>query len=130
MELMNELAACESAMSPPVRQQCAATVTLLIAPFAPFAAEELWALMGRPGPVFKQPWPRFDENLAREEALEIPVQVNGKLRSKITVPNGSSDDEQKAAALADDRIRQLTEGKQVVKTIVVSGKLVNLVVKG
>jgi len=60
MELMNELTACEAGMSAKVRQECAATVTLLIAPFAPFAAEELWTLMGRPGPVFKQQWPRFD----------------------------------------------------------------------
>jgi leucyl-tRNA synthetase len=130
MELMNELTACEAGMSAKVKQECAATVTLLIAPFAPFAAEELWTLLGRPGPVFKQSWPKFDEELAREEALEIPVQVNGKLRSKVTVPNGSSDDEQKAAALADERIRQWIDGKQVVKMIIVPGKLINLVIKG
>jgi leucyl-tRNA synthetase len=130
MELMNELAACESGMSPAVRQDCASTVTLLLAPFAPFAAEELWTLIGRQGPVFKQPWPKFDADLAREEALEIPVQVNGKLRSKVTVPNGSSQEEQQAAAMADDRIRQLIEGKQIVKTVVVPGKLINLVIKG
>jgi leucyl-tRNA synthetase len=128
MELLNELSASESGMSRKARQECAATLTLLLAPFAPFAAEELWALMGRQGPVFKQPWPKFDEDLAREEALEIPVQVNGKLRSRVTVPNGSSREDQQAAAMADSRIRQLIEGKQIVKTIVVPGKLINIVV--
>lgn len=116
-------------MSPAVRKQCAETVTLLLAPFAPFAAEELWEITGHQGPVFKQQWPAFDENLAREEALEIPVQVNGKLRSRITVPNGSSKEEQEKAALADEKIQQNLAGKTVVK-VINTGKLINIVIKG
>jgi leucyl-tRNA synthetase len=129
MELMNELHACEAQMSAAVRRQCAEAVTLLLAPFAPFAAEELWELTGHQGPVFKQPWPAFDENLAREEALEIPVQVNGKLRSRITAPAGSSKEEQEKAALADGKIQQNLAGKTIVK-VIHTGKLINLVVKG
>jgi leucyl-tRNA synthetase len=128
MELMNELHACEPQMSPSIRRQCAATVTLLLAPFAPFAAEELWAITGHAGPVFKQPWPACDEDLARDEALEIPVQVNGKLRSRITVPNGSSKDEQEKTALSDEKIIAFLDGKTPVK-VINTGKLINIVIK-
>jgi leucyl-tRNA synthetase len=129
MELMNELQAVEAGLSGGVRQQCAETITLLIAPFAPYAAEELWALMGKPGPVFKHPWPGYSEELAREEMLEIPVQVNGKLRSRVMVPHGVTDEELKRVALEDEKVRAHTAGKTVVKVIVVPGKLVNIVVK-
>ena len=130
MEMMNELQAAEAGLSPAVRKECAGLVTLLIAPFAPFAAEELWQLMGRTGPVFKQAWPEWSDELAMEEALEIPVQVNGKLRARISVPHGSSEDEVKAAALADSHVLAHTSGKAVVKAIYVQGKMLNLVVKG
>ncbi len=130
MELLNELQACEAGLSPAVRQECATKLTLLLAPFAPFVAEELWETMGHAGPVFKQGWPVFDADLAREESLEIPVQVNGKVRGRVTVPNGSAKEEQEQAALADARIQTLIAGKEIVKIIVVPGKLVNIVVKG
>ena len=129
MELMNELQAVEAGLSGGVRQQCAETITLLIAPFAPYAAEELWTLMGKPGPVFKCPWPSYSEELAREEMLEIPVQVNGKLRSRVMVPHGISEEELRRVALEDEKVRAHTAGKTVVKVIVVPGKLVNIVVK-
>ncbi|MBE0657419.1 MAG: leucine--tRNA ligase [Bryobacteraceae bacterium] len=130
MEMMNELLAAEPGLSPAVRKECAEKVTLMIAPFAPFAAEELWQLMGRTGPVFKQAWPKWSDELAMEEALEIPVQVNGKLRARVSVPHGSSEDEVKAAALADANVQAHTAGKTVVKAIYVQGKMLNLVVKG
>jgi leucyl-tRNA synthetase len=129
MELMNELQSVEAGLSGGVRQQCAETITLLIAPFAPYAAEELWALMGKPGPVFKHPWPSYSEELAREQMLEIPVQVNGKLRSRVLVPHGVSEEELKRVALEDEKVRAHTAGKTAVKVIVVPGKLVNIVVK-
>ena len=129
MELMNELQSVEAGLSPAVRRDCSEKVTLLIAPFAPYAAEELWSLLGHAGPVFKQSWPEFDEALAREELLEIPVQVNGKLRGRITVPHETSKEDLEKAALADEKVQAAIAGKTVVKVIVVPGKLVNLVVR-
>jgi leucyl-tRNA synthetase len=130
MELLNELVACEAGLSAAARRECARVVTLLLAPFAPFAAEELWTLQGNQGPVFKQAWPEFNAALAAEDTIEIPVQVNGKLRTKVMVPAGASRDEQQAAALADARVKPYTEGKTIAKVIVVANKLVNIVVKG
>jgi leucyl-tRNA synthetase len=129
MELMNELHALEADLSPAIRKDCSEKVTLLIAPFAPYAAEELWSLLGKTGPVFKQSWPAFDEDLAREEMLEVPVQVNGKLRGRITVAHGASKETLEKTALADDKVLASLAGKTVVKVIVVGEKLVNIVVK-
>jgi leucyl-tRNA synthetase len=129
MELLNELHSVEAGLSPKVRQECAEKVTLLLAPFAPFAAEELWQLLGHAGPVFKQAWPKWDDALAKEAALEVPVQVNGKLRGRVIVPHGTTEEELKQAALADAKIQPLLAGKTIVKVIVVGTKLVNLVVK-
>ena len=74
-------------------------------------------------------WPVFDEQLARKDELEIAVQVNGKLRGRVVLSAEASEDETRAAALADERVRAWTEGKQVVKTVVVPGRLVNVVVR-
>jgi leucyl-tRNA synthetase len=101
---------------------------LLLSPFAPHLAEELWSALGNAGTLAYQPWPPFDLNLAKADEIEVPVQVNGKLRSKLQVPAGFDEDTLRAAALADERIRGLLEGKQVRKVIVVAGKLVNIVV--
>jgi leucyl-tRNA synthetase len=101
---------------------------LLLSPFAPHLAEELWQALGHTETLAYEPWPRYDPALAREDVIEVPVQVNGKLRSKLTVPADIDEAALKAAALADERIRELTEGKQVRKVIVVPRKLVNIVV--
>lgn len=130
MELLNALQAAEAGLSPSVRQEIAAKLTLLLAPFAPYAAEELWAAIGRTGPVFRQSWPAFDPELAREEALEIPVQVNGKLRGRITAAHGSTKEEQEALALADEKVQAFIAGRPIVKVITLPGKLVNIVIKG
>ena len=129
MELTNEVYRLEAGLSPAARKEIAEKMTLLLAPFAPFAAEELWEMMAQPGPVFQQPWPAFDPDLAKEAGLEIPVQVNGKLRSRITVPHGTPKEEQEKRALADDKVKAHTDGKQIVKIITVPDKLVNIVVK-
>lgn len=105
------------------------SLVLLLAPFAPFLAAELWEQLDYGGQIIRQPWPVADEELAKEDALEIPVQANGKLVTVITVPTGSDDAVVKAAALADPKVIARVEGKTVVKVIVVPGKLVNLVVK-
>ena len=86
--------------------------------------------MGGEGPVFRQSWPTFDAALAKEDEAELPVQVNGKLRGRIRVPFGADNGLVEQRALADDKIQQFTQGKQVVKIIVIPDKLVNVVVKG
>ncbi len=104
------------------------TFVLVLSPFAPHLAEELWAALGHAHTLAYEPWPGYDEALTRAEAIEVPVQVNGKLRSKVTVPAESDEATLRATALADERIRELIAGKQVRKVIVVPGKLVNIVV--
>jgi leucyl-tRNA synthetase len=130
MELVNELYACETELTPPVIADVLEKLTLLLGPFAPYVAEEMWEDMGRTGPVFKQQWPAFDEELAREEGAEVVLQVNGKVRSKVTVPFGTGKADLEKIALEDDRIQTFVAGKQIVKIVVVPDKLVNIVVKG
>ena len=129
MELVNELTAHEADISAGVMAQVLEKLVLLLGPFAPYLAEELWEELGRTGPVFRQAWPTFDPELAREEETEIVIQINGKVRSRLLVPNGTATEELQARALADPRVRQLTDGRQVVRVIVVPDKLVNIVVR-
>ena len=102
---------------------------LLLSPFAPHLAEELWQLLGHKKTLAYEPWPTYDEVLTKDAEIEIPVQILGKLRSKVIVPAGSDQATIVTAARADARIAELLSGKEVVKTIVVPGKLVNFVVK-
>ncbi len=134
MILVNEITAREAAMesgqiAPAVMRDVLCGLVLLLAPFAPFLAQELWAIQGGEGPVFRAQWPAVDLELAREDELAVPVQINGKLVVVITVPAESDEDALKAAALADDKVQARLSAKTLVKTIVVRGKLVNLVVK-
>jgi len=134
MILVNEIAASEAAMdgdeiSPAAIAEVFRGLILLLAPFAPFFAAEMWEQIGGEGVVFRTQWPVANPELARESEVEIPVQVNGKLVNVVKVPAGSDDDAVKAAALADEKAKVRLEGKTVVKVIVVPGKLVNLVVK-
>jgi leucyl-tRNA synthetase len=103
----------------------------LLHPFAPHLAEELHAKLGGGDDVSTlayEPWPKFDPALLVEETIEIPVQVNGKLRDKIVVPAGASQAELEAAALASEKVRQFMGAKPVRKVIVVPKRLVNIVV--
>jgi leucyl-tRNA synthetase len=102
---------------------------LVLAPFAPHIAEELWQSLGRRASLAYEPWPEYDPALIAEETVELAVQVNGKVRAKITVPAGASQEECVAAAKADPKIAAALAGKTVVKEIVAAGRLVNLVVK-
>ncbi len=130
MELVNELYASESELTPPVIADVLEKLTLLLGPFAPYLAEEMWEQMGRTGPVFRQPWPQFDEELAKEDSAEVVLQVNGKVRSRLLVPIGTSREDLEKAAMKDEKLRPFIDGKQIVKVIVVPDKLVNIVVKG
>ncbi len=101
---------------------------LLLSPFAPHLGEELWHALGHPETLAYEPWPKYDPALTKADEVEVPVQINGKVRHRLTVPAGIDQAALKEAALADDRVRELTQGKQVRKVIVVPGKLVNIVV--
>ncbi len=102
---------------------------LLLAPFAPYLAHELWEMLGEKGSLLRAPWPKYDPALAKEEEIEYPVQVNGKLRSIIIVPADAPKELVLERALADEKIKAAIAGKQVVKVIFVPGKLVNIVVR-
>ena len=104
-------------------------VLLLLAPFAPYLAHELWEMLGEKGSLLRAPWPKYDPALAKEDEIEIPVQVNGKLRGRIVVPADSTEDAIREAALADEKVKAAIAGKQIVKVIVVPGKLISIVVR-
>jgi leucyl-tRNA synthetase len=129
MELVNDLYAEEARLSDATVGAVLEKLTLLLGPFAPYLAQEIWDLLGREGPVFREAWPLYDADLAKEQEAEIVVQVNGKLRSRISAPFGTPEDVLKARALADPKVRVFLDGKQVVKVIVVPDKLVNIVVR-
>jgi len=103
---------------------------LIIAPFCPHLADELWSKLGYQESIHLQPWPEYDENVARAETVEIVLQINGKVRDRLDVPAGITAAEMEQVALASDKVKNLIDGKQVVKVIPVPGKLVNIVVKG
>lgn len=105
------------------------TLLKLVCPFAPHVAEELWSMLGETSVLSLESWPEYDENKTQESSVQIAVQVNGKLRATISLP---VDCEQQLAidtALADEKVQKAVEGKNIVKTIVVKNKIVNLVVK-
>ena len=134
MELVNELQNADAQLtsgevSAPVARELLRNLVLLLAPFAPFLAAELWAQLGGEGDVLRAPWPKSAPELAREDEIEIPVQINGKLISVVKVAAGSGGKIIEAAALADERVQSRTAGKTLAKVIVVPGRAVNLVVK-
>lgn len=101
----------------------------MVSPLAPHIAEELWSRLGHAVTITFEPFPTFDERLLVDDTVELPVQINGKVKARVEVPADASQDDIQAAAMADARVAELTEGKQVVKVIVVPGRMVNLVVK-
>jgi leucyl-tRNA synthetase len=134
MELVNDLQAADAQLASgevpaPVVREALMTLVLLLAPFAPFLAAELWEELGGEGSILRAPWPKSDPDLVKEDQIEIPVQINGKLASVVTVLAGSDEATIKAAALADAKIAARLDGRAAAKIIVVPGKLVNLVVK-
>jgi leucyl-tRNA synthetase len=134
MELVNEIYSAEDARAAggipsSLILDVQRNIALLLAPMAPYLAHELWEMTGETSNLLKAPWPKYDAALAAEDEIEIPVQVNGKLRGLVVVPAGASDDQVEHAALADEKVKLAVAGKQIVKKIVVPGKLVNIVVR-
>jgi leucyl-tRNA synthetase len=127
MELANEMGAAEGNESPEAMRFSAETLVLLLSPFSPHIAEELWEALGGKGNALEQPWPSWDEEAAREEEIELVIQVNGKVRAKLMIQAGLEDEEIKETALGEQRIKDMIGGKSVRKIIVVRGKLVNIV---
>jgi len=101
----------------------------ILAPFAPHFAEEQWSLFGLGYSIFNQEWPKFDAKALVKDEVEIAIQVNGKIKAKINVPTDLDEEGIKAASLANENVIAATEGKNIVKVIVIKGRLVNIVVK-
>ena len=112
-----------------ISKQVAETFVLLLSPFAPHIAEELWEKLGHQSTLAYQPWPEYDEKFLVKDETEVVIQINGKLRYKLTLPVGLDRETTQQKALAVDRIQEMIEGKQIVKVIVVPDKLVNIVVR-
>jgi leucyl-tRNA synthetase len=112
-----------------INRDWAEKFVLILSPFAPHIGEELWQRLGHDGTLSYHAWPSHDESLLVEDTIEIPVQVNGKLRSRVSVPAGADQAAMLEAAKADPKVAENIDGKTVVKEIAVPGKMVNLVVK-
>jgi leucyl-tRNA synthetase len=107
---------------------CMEAFVLTLAPMAPHICEELWLILGHKESLAYEPWPEYDERFTREQTVEYPIQVNGRLRSRLTTPASATEEDLKQAALADAKVQRYIEGSTVRKIIVVSGKLINIVV--
>jgi leucyl-tRNA synthetase len=134
MELVNELMGqepLEVEVRPAILKMVLSILVVMISPFAPHVADEMYEMLGNQGGVTSPAlgWPPFQEDLAREEQVEVIVQINGRLRGKILIEDDLSEDETKGKALGDPRIAQLVAGKEVMKIVVVPKKLVNIVLR-
>jgi leucyl-tRNA synthetase len=137
MELVNELYAHEENVQKGTEPPAPASLmfdvqrdlVLMLAPFAPYVAAELWETLGQTSNLLRESWPKFDPALAKEDEVEMAVQVNGKIRARITVPADATEEQIKVVALADEKVQSAIAGKEIVKVLVVKGRLVNIVVK-
>jgi len=132
MELVNLLEKQEplnAELSPVILKRILEVAVLMVSPMTPHIAEEMWEMLGNQGGIARAKWPRYREDLTREEQFEVIIQINGRLRGKILVEDGMSDDETVEKALRDERINVLIGGKPVAKTVVVPKKLINIVLR-
>jgi leucyl-tRNA synthetase len=127
-ELLNQLRGIKGTPDPAVLRETLETVLRVLSPIVPHFAEELWERLGHETTIFGAGWPEADADVAREEELQMPVQVNGKVRAHIVVAPDASHDGIEAAALRDEHVRKWTDGKTVRKIIVVPNKLINIAV--
>ncbi len=136
MELVNELYAYEDSVhhgEPAAPRSLMADVqpklVLMLAPFAPYLAHELWEMLGESSDLLRAPWPQYDPALAKEEEVEIAIQVNGKIRSRIVVPADATEDQVRELALTDEKVKAAVTNREILKVLVVKGRLVNIAVK-
>ncbi len=130
MELANEITAFEPKNDEEwsIFKFAIEKLLLLLSPFSPHISEELWDALGNKPSIFEQKWPEWDDESAKEDMIELVVQVNGKLRSKIIIAAGIPDDEIKKITFEDNRVREIIGSKTIKKVIIVKGKLVNIVI--
>jgi len=130
MELINEALAFNPVDNDDstVARYSVQQVILLLSPFAPHIAEELWKEIGNQKSIFSETWPEWDESITREDEIELVIQINGKVRSKVMIQAGLDDEVIKEKAFSEPKIQELIKDKTPIKVIVVKGKLVNLVV--
>ncbi len=131
MELTNEIYSCEpleQGARPEVRKEVLELLTLMLAPMTPHIAEEMWEMLGHSKGLWTAAWPAANPDLAKEDEVEVPVQVNGKLRGKLKVAVGTKQDDLVALAKGEPAVAQHLDGKRIVKVVYVPDKLLNLVV--
>ncbi len=134
MELVNEINAADAAMAdgkvpPAVIASLLDNLVLLLAPLAPYITAELWQELGHTGSILRHPWPVYNAELAKEDEIEIPVQVNGKLKAVVTVPTDATREQIEHIVLSNEKVQKAITGKEMIKLIVVPGKLLNILVK-
>jgi len=138
MELVNHLytfrswwesSGANDAAAPSVAREAIETLALLLTPFAPHVAEEMWRNLAHECTADRTPWPGFEESLTHTDEILIVVQVNGKVRQKLTVAADMGEEELKTLSLQDDKVKERVDGKEIVKVVVVPKKLINIVVK-
>jgi leucyl-tRNA synthetase len=132
MTFYNEISAAEpleQSVSPQVQKEVLELLTLMLAPMTPHLSEELWEMLGHSGGLWKVGWPAFNPDLARDDEVDIPVQVNGKLRGVVRVPAGAAEDSVFSLAAKSENVAGHLNGKTIVKRVFVANKLLNLVVK-
>jgi leucyl-tRNA synthetase len=110
------------------QRNCVEKLVLLASPFAPHLAEELWEQLGHPPSIADVEWPTFDEKLTIDDTLELPVQVNGKIRGRVVIARDADESTARAAALADENVQKHLEGRPIRKLVYVPGRILNLIV--
>jgi leucyl-tRNA synthetase len=133
MELLNTAKdkniSAENEHSKAVLHETLTALVKMLAPLVPHICEELWRKLGHTETIFREPWPEYDDEVAKAQEVEIVLQVNGKVRSHVTVATNTPQSTLEKLAMEDERIHELTEGKEIIKVVVVPGRLVNIVVK-
>jgi leucyl-tRNA synthetase len=123
-----KLGAIERPATLSVLKEAVEALVRMLSPFAPHMAEELWEALGHPGGIVAAGWPEYEEAVAKAEQIVVPVQINGKVRARLTVPADTTEEALREIALADPQVRPHLEGKTVKKVVVARGKLVSIVV--